>query len=30
MAKPETREEIKPGEPIYLRNPDLIGAKLVK
>jgi hypothetical protein len=30
MAKPETREEIKAGEPIYLRNPDLIGAKLVK
>jgi hypothetical protein len=30
MAKPEKREDIKEGEPIYLRNPDLVGAKVVK
>ena len=30
MAKPEKREDIKEGERILLRNPDLVGAKVVK
>jgi hypothetical protein len=30
MAKPETADGIPAGQPIYLRNPDLVGAKLVK
>lgn len=30
MSKPEKREEIKEGEPVLLRHPDLVGAKVVK
>lgn len=30
LAKPETADKIKDGEPVKLRNPAWIGAKIVK
>lgn len=29
MAKPETADKVEPNQPIFLRHPDLVGAKVV-